>query len=228
VPLSDRDYMRNPPPPRRTWRPADYGSFALNPVLVIMVISFVFYIATAVATIGRYPFGEYAYINTDKFTYYMGLIPYYFTDRPWTIISAMFIHEGFWHLLGNMIILYFFGTFLVRLIGSNWFVALYFVGGIVGNAFYLWLGTPLSLAIGASGAVYAVAGALVVMMPKLPVRLYFILPVPLWVVVLVFFGIFSIPGVVPGIAWPAHLGGLAVGLVAGYFFRRRIRLNFYR
>jgi membrane associated rhomboid family serine protease len=226
VPLSDRDYMKNPPPSRRrAWRPVDYGSFALNPVLVIIVISFVFYIATAVATLGRYPFGEYAYINTDKFTYYMGLIPYYFTSRPWTIISAMFIHEGFWHLFGNMITLYFFGTFLVRLIGSNWFVSLYFVGGIIGNALYLWLGAPLSLAIGASGAVYAIAGALVVMMPKLPVRLYFVLPVPLWAVVLVFFVIWSF---LPGVAWQAHLGGLAVGLIAGFFFRRRIRLNFYR
>jgi membrane associated rhomboid family serine protease len=228
VPLSDRDYMKNPPPSRRrNWRPADYGSFALNPVLVIIVISFVFYIATAVATLGRYPFGEYAYINTDKFTYYMGLIPYYFTSRPWTVISAMFIHADFGHIFGNMITLYFFGTFLVRLIGSNWFVSLYFVGGIAGNLLYVLLGSSLSLVIGASGAIFAVAGALVVMMPRLTVRLFFLFPMPLWVVILVFFvGWSFIPGL--NIAWQAHLGGLAVGLIAGFFFRRRIRLNFYR
>jgi membrane associated rhomboid family serine protease len=230
VPLSDRDYMKNPPPSRRrTWRPADYGAAALNPVLVLIVINLVFYIAALVTTQGRYPFGEHSYINTDKISYYMALIPYYFTSRPWMLISAMFIHEGFWHLFGNMITLYFFGTFLVRFIGNNWFLLLYIIGGIVGNALYLWLGEPLSIALGASGAVYAVAGALVVMMPKLPVRLYFVLPVPLWVVVLVFFGIWSIPGVAASnIAWQAHLGGLAVGLIAGFFFRRRIRLNFYR
>jgi membrane associated rhomboid family serine protease len=214
VPLSDRDYMRNQPPPRRrSWRPADYGAFALNPVLVLIVINFVFYIASLI---------------NDDITYRLGLIPFLFTERPWTLLTAMFVHSGFLHLFGNMVVLYFFGTFLVRLIGSNWFVLLYFAGGLVGNALYLWLGESLSLVLGASGAVYAIAGALVVMMPRLPVRLYFILPVPLWVVVLVFFGIWSIPNLIPNVAWQAHLGGLAVGLIAGFFFRRRIRFGFYR
>jgi membrane associated rhomboid family serine protease len=203
--------MRNPPPSRRrNWRPADYGAAALNPVLVLIVINFVFYIASLV--------------NHD-ITSRLGLAPFLFTERPWTLLTAMFVHEGFWHLFGNMVILYFFGTYLVRLIGSNWFLLVYFVGGIVGNALYLWLGEYFSLVLGASGAVYAIAGALVVMMPKLPVRLYFILPMPLWVVVLIFFVIWSF---IPGVAWQAHLGGLAVGLIAGFFFRRRIRLNFYR
>lgn len=211
MPLSDRDYMRNPPPTRRrNWRPADYGAFALNPVLVLIVINFVFYIASLV---------------NDDITSRLGLAPFLFTERPWTLLTAMFMHSGFWHLFGNMVTLYFFGTFLVRLIGQNWFLLLYFTGGIVGNALYLWLGEYYSLVLGASGAVYAIAGALVVMMPKLPVRLYFILPVPLWAVVLVFFVIWSF---IPGVAWQAHLGGLAVGLVAGFYFRRRIRFDFYR
>jgi membrane associated rhomboid family serine protease len=219
--------MRNPPPPpRRTRRFAGLSdALSLNPVLVLIVINFVFYIATVVTTKGTYPFGDYHYITTDKFTYYMGLIPYYFTSRPWTLITAMFIHEGFWHLFGNMVTLFFFGTFLFRLVGNNWFLLLYLIGGIVGNALYVGIGQSLSLVVGASGAVYAVAGALVVMMPKLPVRLYFIVPMPLWVVVLVFFVIWSF---IPGIAWQAHLGGLVVGLIFGWFFRRRIRFNFYR
>jgi membrane associated rhomboid family serine protease len=218
--------MRNPPPsPRRTWRPGGFGDLALNPVIVLIVINFVFYIATLVVTQGRYPFGEYTYVTSDKITYYLGLIPYYFTTRPWTVISAMFIHADFWHIFGNMVTLYFFGMFLVRLIGSNWFILLYFVGGIVGNLLYVLLGEPLSLVIGASGAIYAVAGALVVIMPKLTVRLYFLIPIPLWVVVLVFFVAWSF---IPGVAWQAHLGGLAVGLIAGFFFRRRIRYDFYR
>jgi membrane associated rhomboid family serine protease len=226
VPLSDRDYMKNPPPsPRRSWQPRSFESYALNPVVVLIIINFVFYIATLVAAQGRYPFGEYTYVTSDKITYYLGLIPYYFASRPWTVISAMFIHESFWHIFGNMVTLYFFGAFLFRLIGSNWFLLLYFVGGIVGNLLYVLLGTPLSLAIGASGAIYAVAGALVVMMPRLTVRLYFLIPIPLWVVVLVFFVAWSF---IPGVAWQAHIGGLAIGLIAGFFFRRRIRFDFYR
>ena len=206
MPLSDRDYMRNSsPPPRRTRRSGGYGTLNLNPVLLLIVINFVFFIGSL--------------INGDVIAR-LGLIPYIFTERPWTILTSMFLHDGFWHIFGNMLTLYFFGTFLARLIGNSWFLLLYFVGGIAGNALYLWLGQPLSLVIGASGAVYAVAGALVVMMPKLPVRLYFVLPVPFWVVVLVFFVLWSF---IPGVAWQAHIGGLAVGLIAGYFIRRSRR-----
>jgi membrane associated rhomboid family serine protease len=223
--------MRTPPPPRRrNWRPTDFGASALNPALVLVVINLVFYIATLVATQGKYPFGEHAYINADKISYYMALIPYYFTSRPWMLISAMFIHAGFWHLFGNMVILYFFGTFLVRLIGSNWFLLVFFIGGLAGNALYLWLGTPLSLAMGASGAVYAITAALVVMVPNLRIALWGIVPMPLWVFVVVFLVLFSLPSYIgtSDIAWQAHLGGLVVGLIAGFYFRRRIRLDFYR
>jgi len=211
LPLSDRDYMKNPPPPppRRRWRPSGYG--ALNPALVLIAINFVFYIATL--------------INND-IIFRLGLAPSLLAERPWTLLTAMFIHEGFWHLFGNMITLFFFGTFLARLIGSNWFLLLYFVGGIIGNVLYLLLNlsSPVPL-VGASGAVYAVAGALGMITPNLPVRLYFIIPVPLWAVVLIFFVAWSF---IPGVAWQAHIGGLAVGLIAGFFFRRRIRYDFYR
>ena len=64
---------------------------------------------------------------------------------------------------------------------------------------------------------------LVVMAPNIRVMLYFLIPLPLWVVVLIFFVIWSIPSLFPDIAWQAHLGGLVVGLVAGYIFRRRRR-----
>jgi membrane associated rhomboid family serine protease len=62
-------------------------------------------------------------------------------------------------------------------------------------------------------------------MPRLTVRLYFFIPMPLWVVVLVFFVIWSF---IPGVAWQAHIGGLVVGLIAGYFFRRKLRYIVYR
>ncbi len=223
MPLSDRDYMRPSPPPARRTR--DYGGFTLSPVWIIIIANLMFFVAILVSGEGRYPFGEYHEVISDRFTYYMGLIPYYFPSRPWTILTAMFVHSGFGHIFGNMITLYFFGSFLHRLIGSGRFLLVYFVGGIVGNVLYLLLGDSLSIAVGASGAVYAIAGALVVMMPRLTVRLYFFIPMPLWVVVLVFFVIWSF---IPGVAWQAHMGGLAVGLVAGYFYRRRMRYIFYR
>ena len=160
-------------------------------------------------------------VNSNFFIELLGFQPASFLARPWTIVTNLFIHSGVWHIFANMITLYFFGSFLCRLIGVKKFLLVYFAGGIVGNIlFFLLPPSPLSTAIGASGAVFALAGVLVVMMPKLRVLLYFIVPLPLWVVVLVFFVIWSF---LPGIAWQAHLGGLVLGLVAGYIFRRRAR-----
>ena len=208
MPLSDRDYMRTPPPSRGVRRSGRSIGFELNPVLVLIIINFVFYLATL--------------INKSLLTE-LGLMPILFTERPWTILTAMFVHVGFWHLFGNMIVLYFFGRVVYQMVGQNKFLLVYFIGGIVGNLLYVWLGADYSIAVGASGAVYAIAGALVVMAPNIRVMLYFLIPLPLWVVVLIFFVIWSIPSLFPDIAWQAHLGGLVVGLVAGYIFRRRRR-----
>jgi membrane associated rhomboid family serine protease len=200
--------MRTPPPSRGVRRSGRSIGFELNPVLVLIIINFVFYLATL--------------INKSLLTE-LGLMPILFTERPWTILTAMFVHVGFWHLFGNMIVLYFFGRVVYQMVGQNKFLLVYFIGGIVGNLLYVWLGADYSIAVGASGAVYAIAGALVVMAPNIRVMLYFLIPLPLWVVVLIFFVIWSIPSLFPDIAWQAHLGGLVVGLVAGYIFRRRRR-----
>jgi membrane associated rhomboid family serine protease len=181
------------------------GFLSLNPIWVIIALNFLLYIAT---------------IISRDLVVSLGLVPAAFLDRPWTIVTNMFVHANFGHIFGNMITLFFFGRALSMLVGKSKFLLVYFGGGILGNILYILLGEPLSIAVGASGAVYAIAGALVVMMPNLRVRLYFIIPMPLWVVVLVFFVIWSF---IPGVAWQAHLGGLLVGLIAGYFFRRRGR-----
>ena len=156
-----------------------------------------------------------------------------FFSQPWTIFTAMFIHSPFssfspigsmMHIFGNMITLYFFGSYLINLVGERNFFIVYFVGGLLGNAAFLLLASPLSTAIGASGAVFAVGGALTILRPKLPVTLlifFFPVTVPLWMAVIGGFLIIS-----PGIAWQAHLGGLALGLAAGYYFRRRTSLFF--
>ena len=206
MPLSDRDYMRRPSV--SGGGPGRYGiprGFNLNAIWIIIGINFLLFIVTS--------------FSIDAFVA-LGLVPAYFTDRPWTILTNMFVHAGFGHLFGNMITLYFFGTFLSRLVGQNKFLLLYFGGGILGNIFYLWLGEPISIAVGASGAVFALAGALVVMVPKMRVLLYFIVPLPLWVAVL---GGFLILSLLPSVAWEAHLGGLMAGLVAGYIFKMEFK-----
>jgi membrane associated rhomboid family serine protease len=209
VPLSDRDYMK--PSSRPTRQNRGFRNSGLNPIWILIGINLIVFIA--------------ARIN-DNVVMQLGLVPSLLGQRPWTIVTNMFVHYDIWHIFGNMITLYYFGRVLTQLVGQNKFLLLYFGGGILGNILYILLGEPLSIAIGASGAVYAIAGALVVMMPTMRVAIWGILPMPLWLVIILFFILWSF---VPGIAWQAHVGGLVAGLIAGYFFRKRmLPLIYYR
>lgn len=140
-------------------------------------------------------------------------------SHPWTIVTNMFVHANFSHIFSNMLTLYFFGSYLIGLIGEKKFFLVYALGGLLGNVVYLFLANPFSTAVGASGAVFAVGGALMVLRPKITVLLFGIVPVPLWAAVIGGFFIIS-----PGIAWQAHLGGLALGVGAGYLFKRKPNL----
>jgi len=154
----------------------------------------------------------------------LGLTPASLSKQPWTIISSMFVHGSVWHILFNMISLYFLGSFFLRAAGERSFLAVFFLGGLAGNALYILLAPPNVIGIGASGAIFAIGGALAVLVPKVPVYILFIpIPIPLWVAILIFF-LFSF---LPRIAWEAHLGGLLLGLIAGLIFRRRRRTYYF-
>jgi len=155
---------------------------------------------------------------------FLGLIPAGVAARPWTIVTSLFLHGGIGHILANMITLYFFGRYLCALLGEGKLIFVYFIGGILGNILYILLAPPLSIAIGASGAVFALGGVLAVMRPRLRVLVFPIpVPLPLWAAVI---GGFLIISFFPNVAWQAHLGGMAFGLTIGYFFRKRERIRF--
>lgn len=146
-----------------------------------------------------------------------------FLARPWTIVTNLFVHGGIFHLLANMLTLFFFGRFLTGLIGTRVFLTIYFFGGILGNIFCLLL-TPFAV-IGASGAVFALGGTLAVLTPRLRVFVFPIpVPMPLWVAVI---GGFVVLSFFPNVAWQGHLGGLLFGLIAGLVLRNRVRIRMY-
>lgn len=190
-----------------------YGGFRgynLTPIWVLLSVNFILFIV---------------YLINDNFLLTnFGLTPYFFSEQPWTILTAMFIHAGVWHILGNMLMLYFFGSFMLGLVGEVKFLTVYFLGGLVGNALFLLIGNDLATAVGASGAIYAIMGTLAVMRPRMKVYVWFLIPVDLWIVVVIGALIIS-----PSIAWQAHIGGLVVGLIAGLYFRmRERRTNIWR
>ena len=137
----------------------------------------------------------------------------------WTIITSMFTHSPtyFLHIIVNMWMLYFFGSYIIRLIGERRFLLVYFAGGIAGGLLFILLSN--TAVIGASGAVFALGAMLAVLNPKMRVIIFpLFIPIPLWVAIL--FG-FVITSFLPGVAWQGHLGGAVVGLAFGFYFRRR-------
>ncbi len=185
-----------------------YGTPGLGVVGYIIITCVVVFIAT--------------YIS-PRLVSVLEFVPATLAERPWTILTSLFVHGSITHILFNMLVLYFFGGFLVSLIGERKFLIVYLVGGLIGNVFFWLLASPMSLAygvVGASGAIFAVEGALVLMRPRLPVFVFPIpAPIPLWAAVV---GGFLLTFFAAGnIAWEAHLGGLAFGLLAGLFFKSR-------
>jgi len=198
-----------------------YRNDNIVPVLAIIVLCFLVYITT-----------EAARMMGHNLVPLLGLSTVSFLSQPWTIVTNLFVHGNIWHLIFNMLTLYFFGTFLIRLIGIRDFLIIYFGGGILGNIFFMFFAILrdsifmdprflYAIVIGASGAIFALGGTLALLTPKLRVYIFPIpVPMPLWVAVLIGFAILSF---MPGIAWQGHLGGLVFGLIAGLMLRRRIR-----
>ncbi len=134
--------------------------------------------------------------------------------RPWTVITYMFVHGGFFHVFINMLMLFFFGPPLEERWGGREFIKYYTICGIGGALFNFIFGE--GIIIGASGAVYGVMLAYALNWPDSLIWIYAIFPIKAKYLVLflgglAFFSAFS--GASDGIAHFAHLGGLVVGYV---------------
>lgn len=131
--------------------------------------------------------------------------------RPWTIITYMFLHGGFMHLLFNMIVLYFFGPRIEERLGSRNFAILYLISGVSG-AILSTIFAPNAAIIGASAGVFGVMMAFAMFWPREKVFIWGVLPVEVRVLVLVttIFALWSgFRGSQGGVADFAHLGGYA-------------------
>jgi len=138
---------------------------------------------------------------------------------PWTLVTYMFLHASLWHILFNMLMLFFIGRLLERQIGSVRFLGLYLVSGILAGLVQVLL-FPAFPVVGASGAIMGLLGALTILLPNLRIYLYFI-PMKLWqlTILLVVFDLLFL-GKGDMVAHGAHLVGLAVGLLYGYLLRK--------
>lgn len=154
--------------------------------------------------------------------------------RPWTLITYMFVHEGFWHLLMNMLWLFWFGKMFLLYFNDKQMAAVYLLGGFTGAFFHLGINYFLpagqqAMIIGASAAVMSVVFAVVAYKPDFVINLIFIGPVKIKYIGLVALGLDILGffgnlkgGIIAsdGIAHIAHLGGSAFGLWFGFSMKK--------
>ena len=118
-------------------------------------------------------------------------------ERPWSLITYQFMHGGIFHILFNMLWLFFMGRLFTEYIGAKKMLAVYFMGGITGAVFFIAAynllplfntSIPIAIAIGASASVLAISMACATLLPDYPVALF----VPTFVVKLKYIALFQL------------------------------------
>ena len=200
----------------RDWKPEKNG-FALTPVnMAIVALNVLCFILVIVLN------GGYAATLDSDTMLRMGALSYdTFTSGKWyQIITSMFLHFGITHLFNNMILLIYAGCQLEQMVGKIRYLLLYMGSGIVGNAASLWYYHSISeyaVSAGASGAIFGVIGALLVILAwnrtnnaeTTPRRLFFL------AFITIYYGMTTI-----GVDNAAHIGGLISGIFGGFLLSK--------
>lgn len=182
----------------------------LYPVIsILLFVNITVHVLTYVPTIGD-----------DIFNFGAGANFLIADGEYWRLITSMFLHAGFLHLLFNCFSLYVFAPEMERLLGKARFITLYAIAGLFGNvATYVFLDMR-TVSVGASGAIFGVFGAYVALVyytrKTMPALRQIILPIIIISVVMTFLQ--------PGVNIAAHLGGMTVGFIIGltYLHPKRI------
>jgi membrane associated rhomboid family serine protease len=158
-------------------------------------------------------------------------------EALFSLITSMFLHGGWAHIISNMLYLWVFGDNIEHTLGAIPYLAFYLIGGLAATAAHIFFNPGSTLpSVGASGAIAAILGAYVVIYPRSRVKLLIFLGIFFWVTriqAVFFLGIWGITqlfnGVASltetaqtgGVAFWAHIGGFVFGLVVGILFRGR-------
>jgi len=140
--------------------------------------------------------------------------------EPWRMLTAVFVHSTslIFHILLNMYSLWLFGRALEPMLGRGRFLALYLISGFAGSLGVLLLASPVQAVVGASGAIFGLMGAILVIQRRLGGNITGLL---------VLVGINLVIGFIPGfnVAWQAHLGGLIGGALVGLIYYETRKRN---
>lgn len=148
--------------------------------------------------------------------------------QPWRLITVIFVHDGFWHVALNMLALWMIGRSLEPLLGHWRFVTLYLLSGLGGSVAVALL-APGVWVVGASGAIFGLFGALLVIGRHIGanittiaiiIGINFAWPFVLALINSIGRGSFSDALAAIAVSWQAHLGGFLVGALVGFIFAR--------
>jgi membrane associated rhomboid family serine protease len=209
--------MSNYRPGSNYYRSSMFGGFSFFPpviksLLIANVSLFVLALFLGLFTIDGFPLAQ---VVGDVFPLY----PLGHGFQLWQLVTYMFMHGSFMHLLFNMFALWMFGMELENEWGSKKFLSYYFICGLgagIANLFIAPLLAPAAPTIGASGAIYGVLIAFGMMYPDRPIFVYFLLPIRARYFVMIYMALEIYAGVTStsdGVAHIAHLGGAAVGFL---------------
>jgi membrane associated rhomboid family serine protease len=163
-------------------------------------------------------------VTSQSVTALLLFVPTAVLVRPWTLLTYMFLHAGIGHLFFNMLGLFFFGPRVEERMGSNRFITLYLISGLVGALFSVAL-APRNPILGASGAVLGVLMAFARFWPRERLLIWGVLPVEARWLVLIYAALDLMGGFGgvgrAGVANFAHLGGFAGALLYLLFLERR-------
>ena len=147
----------------------------------------------------------------------------------WTFLTSMFMHGGLFHIFVNMFSLLFIGSLVERILGIKRYIHFYLISGLFAGLFFvlsslIFVSDFETYAVGASGALFGLVGLLVLLTPNLPVYVMLI-PIPIKMkyagpgILIVLWLISNIANV--GIWNTAHLGGLIVGILYGFYLKKK-------
>jgi rhomboid protease GluP len=179
------------------------GCEKYKPTYIIIAINVAFFIYGAILS------GN-ALVTGNDFVWQWGQVNgrILFEGAYYQLFTAMFVHASIVHLTGNMLFLLIFGLRGEEMFSLPEYLAIYLVGGLVGNILTLVAFDPLFVSVGASGAIFSMFGACIIY-GRQGVRQSL-----LGAIVYAFFLFFISTG--EGVNILAHLGGLLFGLLLGY------------
>ena len=151
--------------------------------------------------------------------------------RPWTILTHFFLHDGFWHIAFNMLVLYWFGNIAGDLLGDKRILPVYIMGGLVGALFFLGfyqLSTLAgSMAFGASAAVLAIVFMAIITAPDYEMQLILLGRVKIKYIglAILFFDFINTASSSNAGGHVAHLGGALSGILYVWLLRNGTDLS---